>query len=123
MRRRGNSSGVSALHTLNATLTLTMQARPMNRRTTNLGVGEALDLLGLPAAADGETLRRAFNAAVKAAHPDRPGGDHERLRLVIEAYRLLQLRPPAANAAPAPQTRAETSAQAKLRRFTAAWAA
>ena len=98
----------------------------MNRRTTHLRVGEALDLLGLPPAADGEALRRAFNAAVKAAHPDRPGGDHERLRLVIEAYRLLQLRPPVPNApasAPAPTTRAETSAQAKLRRFAAAWAA
>jgi curved DNA-binding protein len=97
----------------------------MNRRTTHLRVGEALDLLGLPPAADGETLRRAFNVAVKAAHPDRPGGDHERLRLVIEAYRLLQLRPPVPNPSPAPASpaRAETAAQAKLRRFTAAWAA
>jgi curved DNA-binding protein len=96
----------------------------MIRRATNLGAGEALDLLGLPPAADGETLRRAFNAAVKAAHPDRPGGDHERLRLVIEAYRLLQTRPPASNPPPVrPAARAETPAEAKLRRFAAAWAA
>jgi curved DNA-binding protein len=96
----------------------------MIRRATNLGAGEALDLLGLPPAADGETLRRAFNAAVKAAHPDRPGGDHERLRLVIEAYRLLQTRPPAPGPPQVrPAARAETPAEAKLRRFAAAWAA
>lgn len=51
------------------------------RRTLGLGRGDG---------ADAETVRRAFRRAVKAAHPDRSGGDGERLRQVIEAYRRLQ---------------------------------
>jgi curved DNA-binding protein len=38
-------------------------------------------------------LRKAYLAAVKAAHPDRPGGDPARLRRVVEAYRLLHSQP------------------------------
>ena len=53
---------------------------------------EALGVLGL-AAADPRQLRRAYLAAVKAAHPDKPGGDAERLRKVIEAYEVLQSQP------------------------------
>ena len=52
---------------------------------------EALGVLGL-AAADPRQLRRAYLAAVKAAHPDKPGGDAERLRRVIESYELLRDR-------------------------------
>ena len=48
--------------------------------------------LGL--AADGqvevEALTDAFHRAALAAHPDRPGGDAERFRAVVEAYRLLK---------------------------------
>lgn len=95
----------------------------MSGSRANIGVGAALNLLGLPPAADGETLRRAFNAAVKASHPDRPGGDHERLRQVIEAYSLLRVRPPPPSPVVEPGPRAETPAEAKLRRFAAAWAA
>ncbi len=50
---------------------------------------QARELLGLAAGADGKALVRAYRAAVKAAHPDRPGGDAERLRRVIEAHQLL----------------------------------
>ncbi len=52
--------------------------------------GRARALLGLAPGAEGEAVAAAFRAAVKAAHPDRPGGDAERLRQVIEAHRLLQ---------------------------------
>ncbi len=51
---------------------------------------EALALLGLNGGASPETLKAAFRAAAKAARPDREGGDSERLRRTIEAYRLLQ---------------------------------
>jgi curved DNA-binding protein len=49
----------------------------------------AREILGVAEDAQPEALRQAFNHAVKAAHPDRPGGDGERLRQVIEAYRAL----------------------------------
>jgi curved DNA-binding protein len=51
---------------------------------------EALALLGLTAAAEGEALTAAFRAAVKAARPDQPGGDEARFRKVIAAWRMLQ---------------------------------
>lgn len=46
-------------------------------------------LLGAPAGADEAAVRRAFLDAVKAARPDQ-GGDPERYREVIAAYRRLQ---------------------------------
>ena len=52
--------------------------------------GQARQLLGLPLGADAAALARAFRTAVKAAHPDRAGGDVERLRQVIEAHKLLR---------------------------------
>lgn len=51
---------------------------------------EACALLGLPGPAAGAELKRAFRAAAKASRPDQGGGDAERFRRVIEAYRLLQ---------------------------------
>ena len=47
-----------------------------------------LILLGAPAGADEAAIRRAFLAAVKAARPDQ-GGDPERYREIIAAYRRL----------------------------------
>ena len=66
-------------------------------------IAAALRLLQLAPGADAEGLRDAFRRAVKAAHPDRPGGDGERLRQVIEAYRRLGAAPakPAPSAPPA----------------------
>jgi curved DNA-binding protein len=51
---------------------------------------QARAILGLAADAPPSTWRAAFQREVKAAHPDR-GGDPERVRLVIEAYRFLKL--------------------------------
>lgn len=58
---------------------------------------DACSLLGLPCADDGAAgtpdavaLAQAFRAAVKSARPDQPGGDAERFRQVIAAYRLIQ---------------------------------
>lgn len=51
---------------------------------------QARQLLGLKAGADEAAIDQAYRVAVKAAHPDRDGGDVERLRLVIEAHRLLK---------------------------------
>jgi len=62
---------------------------------------EAYGLLGLAPAADPRQLRGAYLTAVKAAHPDKPGGDAEQLRLVIEAYEVLRLRPLLPVASPA----------------------
>ncbi|HWA61184.1 MAG TPA: DnaJ domain-containing protein [Caulobacteraceae bacterium] len=61
---------------------------------------QAQAVLGLTAAAGPAELRRAFREAAKLAHPDRPGGDAERFRLVIEAYELLRA---AGHALPAPE--------------------
>lgn len=61
-----------------------------------MGRGEAMtpkrarEVLNAPSNADTATLARAFRVAVKACHPDREGGDAERLRQVIEAHRMLQ---------------------------------
>lgn len=58
-------------------------------------------MLGLTGPAEGEALTVAFRAAVKAARPDLPGGDEDRFRRVIAAWRLIQTRAaPLALAAP-----------------------
>ena len=63
---------------------------------------EAWPLLGLAGPEEGEALTAAFRSAVKAAHPAAPGGDAERFRRVIAAWRLIQDRDrPLALAAPA----------------------
>ena len=49
----------------------------------------ALQVLDAPPLATSAELRRAFREAAKLAHPDRPGGDAERFRQVVEAYRVL----------------------------------
>ena len=72
-------------------------------RSAGMTAGQARELLGLAADADAAALGRAYRAAVKAAHPDLGGGDPERLRLVIEAHRLLKsLRETRITFAPAP---------------------
>jgi curved DNA-binding protein len=91
---------------------------------------QARAILGLAADAPASIWRAAFQREVKAAHPDR-GGDPDRVRLVIEAYRFLKqeeltprpkapprpagkaARPeprprPAAKPAPAPEAAVET---------------
>lgn len=55
-------------------------------------LNEALAVLGLHGPAEQEVVARAFRVAVKAARPDLPGGDAERFRRVIAAYRLIQAR-------------------------------
>lgn len=62
----------------------------------------AAELLGVDAACGPDTLRAAFRAAVKRAHPDRPGGDAARLRAVIEAHDLLRSRLPPLALSPPP---------------------
>ncbi|HYC67832.1 DnaJ C-terminal domain-containing protein [Brevundimonas sp.] len=67
-------------------------------------LAEAQALLGLTGPADGEALTAAFRAAVKAALPSAPGGDADRFRRVIAAWRLIQsheARPLALAAPPA----------------------
>ena len=72
---------------------------------------EACALLGLAEPVGGATLKLAFRAAAKASRPDHPGGDEERFRRVIEAYRLLQTletaRAVTAPAQPRPEPRPE----------------
>jgi curved DNA-binding protein len=51
---------------------------------------EALTVLGLDSGASAEVRKAAFRNCVKACRPDRPGGDAERFRRVIEAYRRLE---------------------------------
>ncbi|NBB52444.1 J domain-containing protein [Rhizobium sp. CRIBSB] len=57
---------------------------------------QARALLGLNGPTAPEVAAAAFRAAIKAARPDMPGGDAERFRQIIAAYRILQaegLRP------------------------------
>ena len=68
--------------------------------TATLTEQEACAILGLAPNTGREMLAGAFRVAVKAAHPDRTGGDPERFRLVLEAYRLLQAAPERPAAAP-----------------------
>jgi curved DNA-binding protein len=64
-----------------------MRARSHTEVTST---GEAYALLGLHGPADAVALTRAFREAVKAARPDLPGGDAERFRRIIAAWRLIQ---------------------------------
>jgi curved DNA-binding protein len=77
-----------------------LQNRPLDAST-------ARRILGVAPNAGPAELRRAFSRAVKASHPDRHGGDGERLRQVIEAYRWLDAAIPRSVSAPAaPRTEA-----------------
>lgn len=58
-------------------------------KTSGMTAQEARKLLDLSASASREETAAAFRAAAKAARPDQ-GGDPERFRQVIEAYRVLQ---------------------------------
>ena len=73
------------------------------------GVREALSILGLETDVRGDvdasTLKAAFRTAVKAARPDQAGGDAERFRRVIAAYRLIQAHQPPRPALSAPAAR------------------
>ena len=59
-------------------------------RGTTLSLREAYALLGLHGRVEGPAALTAFRQAVKAARPDQAGGDAERFRRVIEAWRLIQ---------------------------------
>lgn len=63
---------------------------------------EAYALLGLTGPADGAALTAAFRSAVKATHPSAPGGDADRFRRVIAAWRLLQCLEARPRSLPAP---------------------
>jgi len=51
---------------------------------------QAQALLGLSGPTGPEAMAAAFRTAVKAARPDQPGGDAERFRQIIAAWRVLQ---------------------------------
>ena len=70
-------------------------------------LGQAFAILGLHGPTGGDALTRAFREAVKAARPDLPGGDADRFRRVIAAYRLIQKQGGARVVLPAPEARAE----------------
>ncbi len=84
----------------------------MSSQNATLSAATARQLLNLALDADAAGLAQAYRTAVKAAHPDRPGGDAERLRQVIEAHRLLKtIAESPLSFAPAPRRR-----QASVRR-------
>ena len=66
---------------------------------------EAYALIGLNGPVDGAALKSAFRAAVKAARPDQAGGDADRFRKVIAAWRMIQAQQPARAALAAPLRR------------------
>ncbi len=73
---------------------------------------QARAILRLTRDAPPSTWRAAFQREVKAAHPDR-GGDAERMRLVIEAYRFLKTERPFGPRAAAPRPRRAAAARAR----------
>ncbi|HEY3695904.1 DnaJ domain-containing protein [Phenylobacterium sp.] len=50
----------------------------------------AREVLGVPVLAGQAEIRAAYHAAVKRVHPDRPGGDADAFREVVEAYGRLR---------------------------------
>lgn len=46
-------------------------------------------ILGVPEDANDEEIKRAFRELAKKYHPDRPGGDAEKFKRIVEAYRVL----------------------------------
>lgn len=66
-------------------------------------LNQAYATLGLHGPTGGDALVRAFREAVKAARPDTPGGDADRFRRVIAAYRLIQREGGAMQALAAPK--------------------
>jgi len=65
--------------------------------------------LGLTGPASPDVMATAFRAAIKAARPDMPGGDAERFRRVIAAYRLIQQQGGLLTALTAPEAPVETT--------------
>lgn len=66
-----------------------------------MSLATARSVLGVDASATPDQVRAAYKAAVKIAHPDH-GGTEERLRVTLEAWRILDGRPsPAADEATA----------------------
>ena len=68
-------------------------------------LNEAFAVLGLHGPAEQAAVTRAFRLAVKSARPEQPGGDADRFRRVIAAYRLIQSVGPARPALAAPVQR------------------
>jgi curved DNA-binding protein len=67
-----------------------MGPMPKSAKPSHLSPAHALAILRVSEDATPQAIKAAFRTEVKAARPDREGGDAERFRLVIEAYRLLQ---------------------------------
>lgn len=57
-----------------------------------ISADQARRILGVAVEATSDELRVAYRVALKIAHPDH-GGTDERLRLTVEAYRILTERP------------------------------
>ncbi len=52
-------------------------------------VREALETLGLPPLVTREEIRKRYHKLVRDVHPDRPGGDAERMERINRAYETL----------------------------------
>lgn len=79
-----------------------MRARSHTEVTS---IREAYALLGLHGAVETAALTHAFRQAVKAARPDLPGGNADRFRRIIAAWRLIQQSGPGHLALAAPASR------------------
>ena len=84
---------------------MALPMRVQDSRVQGPSLRQAFAILGLHGPTGGQALTRAFREAVKAARPDLPGGDAERFRRVIAAYRLIQSQGGARPALAAPVER------------------
>ncbi|WP_456430492.1 J domain-containing protein [Nitratifractor sp.] len=57
---------------------------------TTREIQDALERLGLPRMVTAREVKRRYRELARRYHPDRPGGDAEKMRGVQEAYDLLR---------------------------------
>ena len=60
----------------------------MNRTVEE--IGEALETLGLPTMVTAREVKHRYRELAKRYHPDRPGGDAEKMERIQRAYELLR---------------------------------
>ena len=53
-------------------------------------IEEALEILGLPKMVTAEEVKHRYRELAKRYHPDRPGGEAERMERIQRAYELLK---------------------------------
>ena len=62
----------------------------MEREEIGGAIGRALEELGLPRMVTAKEVKKRYRELARRYHPDRPGGDPERMQRIQRAYELLR---------------------------------